>query len=71
MVFDTGFNTPPLELVYHAHGLKCIDGRDKIYALLSIASDGSMVKPHYSLSTIQVSGCAFDEKAPDEVPCLL
>lgn len=54
MVFDTSFNTPLLELVDHTRGLKCVDGRDKIYALLSIASDGAKIKPDYSLSTIQV-----------------
>lgn len=55
-VFEESRHRQLLELVRDTRGLKCVDARDKIYAVLSLARDGGDIVPDYSLSTIEVYG---------------
>lgn len=55
-VFEETRDRPLLELVQDTHHLKCADDKDKIYGVLSLASDVDDIEPDYSLSTIEVYG---------------
>ncbi|KAG6364513.1 hypothetical protein INS49_006114 [Diaporthe citri] len=55
-VFEESRHRQLLELVRDTRGLKCVDDRDKVYAVLSLAKDGGEIEPDYSLSTIEVYG---------------
>lgn len=53
-VFEETRHRPLLELVRDTRRSKCADDRDRIYAVLSLASDVGDIEPDYSLSTIEV-----------------
>ncbi|KUI58139.1 Heterokaryon incompatibility protein 6, OR allele [Cytospora mali] len=52
--FNMNQNLSLAYLVCRTQLLKCADPRDKIYAILGIASDIQHVKPDYTLTTMQV-----------------
>lgn len=52
--FYTARSPGLIRAVHRARTLKCADPRDKVYAVLGIASNSQQVKPDYTLSEYQV-----------------